>query len=1270
MKAQGKFHSIFAAATIFAAFLAICVLPWTANGGQAFYSSGYKADTQMWPGIGGTGFSYGNPSGRAVVGAPNPAMLTINGNGELPTLSINDVTQAEGNGPNSMTFLVTLDVASDQTVTVNFATTNGTASAPSDFTPIVLDILTFDPGETAKSIVVDINGDLDIESDETFFVNLSGATNATILDNQGIGTLTNDDAAAAGMIQFSSPAYSVNENGTTATITVSRTSGIAGAVTVAYATSNGTATAGQDYTSAAGTLSWSNGDASAKTFAISILDDSSFEGNETVHITLSNPTGGVVIGSPNQTVLTIIDNEGPPLVSLSISDVTQAEGNAANQMIFAVTLSAASAQTVTVNYSTADGTATAPSDFTAIPTQVLTFNPGETQKPISVNINGDFSVEPDESFFVNLSGATNATISDFQGIGTLTNDDAAGAAGAVQLSSLTYSINEDAVTATITVTRTSGNSGAVTVNYATSNGTATAGQDYTATSGALTWADGDGSAKNFTIPILDDISLESNETINIALSNPTGGATVGSPGASVLTILDNDSQPSVSINDVTRAEGNSPNQMLFDVTLSNSTGQTVTVNFATANGTATAGSDYTAIGSTLLTFNAGETSKQIGVNIIGDFTIEPDETFFVNLSSVTNASIFDSQGVGTLLNDDSAGVIQFASANFSVNEGTPQAVVTVTRTGGISSGVSVQFFSNDGSATSGQDYSRVSGALVFAPDQTTQTFNIPIINDQVDEGDETVNLALGNPTGGATLGLPINAILTIVDNDPPPTISINDISQNEGDSGPTPFVFTVTKTGQSSQAVSVNYSTASGTATAPGDYTAIQNGVITFNPGDTTKQIQVLVNGDYNREPNETFFVDLSGPVGATISDAQGAATIVNDDLGGVFRFNSAEYTAGEPGGSLTVTVQRTGGTANNVTVNYATSNGTATAGQDYTAVSGTLSFAGGQTSRTFTIPIANDGVPELDETFNLILSDATGGGTLGSPNTAVVTITDVAAPAVGRALFDYDGDRKADLSVRRPSDNIWYILRGTAGYMTMQFGENADLIVPADFDGDAKTDVAVFRPSTGTWFIFNSGSQTFTSAGWGANGDLPVPADHDGDGRADLVVFRPSTNTWYSRFSANNSFSTVGFGVAGDKPVVGDFDGDGRFDIALFRSSDNNWYILKTGSGFFIQTWGAAGDVPVPADYDGDGKTDLAVFRPSTGQWFRIQSAAGFDVVSWGAAGDKPVAADYDGDGKSDVAVFRPSNGTWYIVGSTAGQMIQSFGQSGDQPTPGAFNY
>jgi hypothetical protein len=271
--------------------------------------------------------------------------------------------------------------------------------------------------------------------------------------------------------------------------------------------------------------------------------------------------------------------------------------------------------------------------------------------------------------------------------------------------------------------------------------------------------------------------------------------------------------------------------------------------------------------------------------------------------------------------------------------------------------------------------------------------------------------------------------------------------------------------------------------------------------------------------------------------------------------------------------------------------------------------------------------------------------------------------------LFDYDADRKADLSVQRPTNNTWYLLRLAAGYTAMEFGEAGDRMVPADYDGDGKTDVAVFRPSNGRWYVYMSESQTFAQFGWGQAGDLPVPTDRDADGKTDLVIFRPSNNTWYTRY-ANGTFNTFEFGETGDKPVVGDFDGDGVGDVALFRPSNNNWYIIKSSLGFFVQTWGQAGDIPLTGDFDGDGSTDQAVYRPSTGQWFLSRTTEGFAVAGWGEATDIPVPADYDGDGKADIAVFRPSNATWYIIQSSSGQLIQQFGATGDVPTQTAYNY
>lgn len=262
------------------------------------------------------------------------------------------------------------------------------------------------------------------------------------------------------------------------------------------------------------------------------------------------------------------------------------------------------------------------------------------------------------------------------------------------------------------------------------------------------------------------------------------------------------------------------------------------------------------------------------------------------------------------------------------------------------------------------------------------------------------------------------------------------------------------------------------------------------------------------------------------------------------------------------------------------------------------------------------------------------------------------------RARFDFDGDGRADVSLFRPSNGRWYIVRSSSGFSNTLFGVATDKLSPADFDGDGSADISVFR--NGAWYWINSGSGSFQSAQFGQSGDMPVPADFTGDGRAELAVFRGGN--WYVLDLAANVYQSLGFGIASDKPVAEDFDGDGRCDFAVFR--DGAWYVLGSTAGFSGVNFGIASDTPVVADYDGDGKADPAVYRGGT--WYVLGSAQGFTATSFGLAGDVPVPADYDGDGKSDRSVYR--NGDWYQLRSTQGFVAMQFGLMGDRPAPAAY--
>ncbi|MBC7910721.1 MAG: VCBS repeat-containing protein [Pyrinomonadaceae bacterium] len=284
----------------------------------------------------------------------------------------------------------------------------------------------------------------------------------------------------------------------------------------------------------------------------------------------------------------------------------------------------------------------------------------------------------------------------------------------------------------------------------------------------------------------------------------------------------------------------------------------------------------------------------------------------------------------------------------------------------------------------------------------------------------------------------------------------------------------------------------------------------------------------------------------------------------------------------------------------------------------------------------------------------------------AAACLTDCANPLTPlKRAFDFDGDGFADLSVFRPNDGVWHLLRSGAGYTGIAFGLGTDAIAPADYDGDNRTDLGVFR--NGTWYLQRS-STGFKGVAFGAAGDLPMPGDFDGDGLADISVFRPSTGTWYRLDSGTGQFAATAFGLNGDIPVMGDFDGDGRADISVFRPSNGTWYLLRSTLGFTGVQFGASGDKPVTGDYDGDGRTDIAVYRPSNGTWYLLRSTQGFTGVQFGVSTDTPVPADYDNDGRTDVAVYRSAAGTWYLLRSTAGFTGIQFGTATDRAVPAAY--
>src|SRR5207248_2350265 len=268
------------------------------------------------------------------------------------------------------------------------------------------------------------------------------------------------------------------------------------------------------------------------------------------------------------------------------------------------------------------------------------------------------------------------------------------------------------------------------------------------------------------------------------------------------------------------------------------------------------------------------------------------------------------------------GVRQFGTNILSFSEGVGTASVTATRTQGSAGAVQVDYTTGptnqSNKATAGADYVTTSGQLTFLDGETSKTIAVPIIDDLVSEQEEAFIMTLSNPTGGATLGNQSTVLFDILDNDAP-TVTLNDVQVSEGNVGTTNATFTVSLTHAYFQDETVDFTTLDGTAQSGTDYQST-SGKLTFTAGQTSKTVTVLVNGDTQQEPDETFFVQLSNSNNVTISKNKGTGTIANDDgPAGSLQFGSAVFSVNESGGQATIVVTRTGGSNGAVSVKYAT---------------------------------------------------------------------------------------------------------------------------------------------------------------------------------------------------------------------------------------------------------------------------------------------------------------------------------------------------------------
>ncbi len=956
-----------------------------------------------------------------------------------------------------------------------------------------------------------------------------------------------------GAFEFSAANYLVDETATNALITIRRVGGTSGPLPggdtqVTFATANGTAVTGLHYRGVTNTLTFPVGETLA-TVLVAITNDAEINADRTVNLVLSNPqpASGPQLGGQPFATLTILNDDSA--FRFSASSYSRNEQSVDGLATIAIERFGSVRQPASVDfYTTTNGTATPNVDFIAVSNRIY-FAVGESNRTVTVRILDDTLAEGNETVELMLAAPLGALlVAPHQVLLTIVDNEFA--PGQLYFAQPAYMATENDGVARVTILRTNGTSGVVSLNYYTTDGTALAGSDYAASSGTVTFADGEFS-KTLTIPLINDAIAEPAETFTLTVTNASNGASLIGPTTVAVTIMDD--EVGLSFSAPAYAVTEDAGVVTLTVLRLGDTNPPVSALFSTTNATATAGSDYMAT-SGRLDFASGETVTTLTIPILEDASVESDEAFFVTLSSPLNAQLVTPSSTSVVILDNDPG-IAFATNAVTVLESGTNVWITVVRSNANSGTVSVNYTTSDGSATNGLDYGAVSGTIVFTNGETVKMFSVPITPDTVVEGNETFEVLLLNPTGGAQLLAPSSMTVTIQDDDSGLAFSAPTYSVSEGGIS---ALITVIRSGDITNTVSVSYSTADGTATALGPDYLPTSGILVFTNGETVKTFSVQVVNDTLIEGDETVLLLLSNPAGqaSLLPPSAATLTIVDNDGSLIVPAGAAMISetggvnngAVDPGERVTLWFafrNAVGEPATNVVATLLSTNGVTspTAAMSY----GTLLPGGASVSRQFAFTANGTNGQTILATFQLRdavtnLGLQTFAFTLGSSvvtfsNAAAITIADLqpavppyaASPYPSTIAVSGIGGAVANLSVTLTNvahtspDDIDLLLVGPAGQkmvlMSDAGGSTAITNVTLTFSDAA----ASYLPDSGP---IVSGTNKPTNYQLGDPFPLPAPSGPYGD---TLSVFNGSNpNGLWSLYAVDDTAYDSGSIVRG----------------------------------------------------------------------------------------------------------------------------------------------
>ena len=774
-------------------------------------------------------------------------------------------------------------------------------------------------------------------------------------------------------LQFVSAAQTVSNAGGTVEVIFLRGDDLTGNVVVNYATSNGTAVAGTDYLSRSGSVQFGAFETTKSVF-VDLFDVPTAPGSQHFSVTLFSPSPGAYLGTNTTHTVTLQNDRAP--VGLTTSTYTRTTDDTGVDVV--VTRGGNTDIAVSVGYATTGVTAVEGADFTDT-NGTLAFAPTETSKTVHVPLLGNRDATTGRTFEFELVDPADGAVLLGTAAATVTINNAY---SPVQFSAATYSTTTNFQSLTVTVTRTGNTTGAASIHYATSDGSAIDGEDYLGASGTLSFTAGQ-TSRQINIPLTGNVEAPGDLGFTVDLDTPGGSAVLGAVSSAAVTI-ENPYSP-VRFASAAYTVTTDEDEATVFVTRTGNTTVAAAVDYETADVTALAGTDYGTASGTV-SFAPGESVKSFTVPLSHNRDALTGRQFQVSFTGGTGGAVLDTPATTTVTINNSHSPLQFQATSYDTSTDDATVTLTVTRTGNVTLPVTVNYATADGTALEDADYTETSGTLSFAAGETTETIVVPILGNFAADSGVVFAVSLSNPAGtGAELGADDHAVVAIDNLHSVVQVAAATYNADVRDGA---VVVAVTRVGNLDLPASVDYATADGTAIAGEDYAA-DLGILAFGPGEATQQVTLSLLGDASSPAAATFTLSLSAPDGNASIGAVASTTITVENHESVVQFAAGEYAVDATAGTATLTVTRAGNTTQPATVDFATANGSATDGVDYTATGGALTFLAGQNSRTINVPVLVNASGPASVAFTVALSNA-GGTLIGLADGTVVIVRNV----------------------------------------------------------------------------------------------------------------------------------------------------------------------------------------------------------------------------------------------------------------------------------------